>query len=111
MKAKMDIHREKMEVAVCSIWSELEGAINHRVENILLSVEQKLQGLCKELTGKIEETQVDLQAVNTSIDTWTRSLKGDITDVKDFHKSIENTMDDPQRARRHILVQGKDNKG
>jgi glutamine synthetase type III len=35
---------------------------------------------------------VDLQAVKTSINTWTRSLKGDIMDTKkDFHRSIENT--------------------
>jgi hypothetical protein len=36
--------------------------------------------------------QVDLQAVKMSIDTWTGSLKDDITDTKkDFHETIANT--------------------
>jgi hypothetical protein len=38
--------------------------------------------------------QVDLQAVKTSIDMWTGSLKDDITDAKDFHEAITNTRND-----------------
>jgi hypothetical protein len=95
MKAEMDIHQEKMEAAIHSIRSELEETTKHRVEDILLCVGQKTQDLCKEFIEKIDETQVDLQAVKVSIDTWTRSLKGDIMDTrKDFHKAIENTRND-----------------
>jgi hypothetical protein len=41
-----------------------------------------MQDFCKEFTEKIDETQVNLQAVKTSIDTWTGSLKGDIASTK-----------------------------
>jgi hypothetical protein len=72
--AKIDVNQEKMEAAMHSVWSELEEAIRHWVEDILSCVH-------KELTEKIDETQLDLQAV-----------KGDVTDTnKDSHKVIENT--------------------
>jgi hypothetical protein len=74
MQAKMDIHQEKIEAAIYFIWSELEDAIKHRVEEILSCVNQKMQGLCEELTEKIGETQVVLQAVRMSHDTWTKTL-------------------------------------
>jgi hypothetical protein len=91
LKAKMDIHQEKMEAATQSNRSKLEETIKHRVEDDLSCVDQKKQGLHKELTEKIVETQVDLQAVKTSIDTWTGSLKGDITNrKKNFHKATAN---------------------
>jgi hypothetical protein len=62
------------------------------VEDALSYVNQKMQGLNKELTENIEETQVDLQAVKTSFGMGTRSLQGDITYTKkDFHKAVENT--------------------
>jgi hypothetical protein len=64
----MDKHQEKMEAATQFIRSELE-VIKHRVEDVLSCVDQKKQGLRKELTEKIEETQVDLQAVKTSVDS------------------------------------------
>jgi hypothetical protein len=35
MKTKMDIHQEKMEAMIHSIWSELEQTIKHQVEDIL----------------------------------------------------------------------------
>jgi hypothetical protein len=60
MKAKMDICQEKMEAAIHSIQFKLEETIKHWVEDILSRVEQKTQGLYKELTEKIDETQVDL---------------------------------------------------
>jgi hypothetical protein len=41
------------------------------VEHILSCVDQKTQGLHKELTKKTDKTQVDLQVVKMSIDTWT----------------------------------------
>jgi hypothetical protein len=54
------------------------------VEDVLSCVDQKTQVLHRELTEKIDETQVDLPAAKTSIVTWTRSLKGDVTDVEGF---------------------------
>jgi hypothetical protein len=59
MKAKMDIYQEKMEAAIHSIRSELEETIRYQVEDDLACVDQKTQGLCKELT-EIHETQVGL---------------------------------------------------
>jgi hypothetical protein len=92
MKAKMDIHKEKMETTIHSIQFYLETI--KQVEDALSCVDQKTQGLCKGLTEKTTEPQVDLQAVKTSINTWTGSLEGNITVVKkDFHKAIENTRD------------------
>lgn len=42
--------------------------------------------LCKELNMKIEETQLDLQAVSTFHDTLTKSLCKEMGDMKkDFH--------------------------
>jgi hypothetical protein len=60
MEAKTDIPQEKMEVAIHSIRSELEETIKYRVEDVLACVDQKTQGLHKELTEKINETHVDL---------------------------------------------------
>jgi hypothetical protein len=63
------------------------------MEDVLLCVDQKMQGLRKELTKKTDEIQVDLQAVKMSVDMWIGTLKGDIMDTKkDFQKAIENTM-------------------
>jgi hypothetical protein len=91
----MDIHQEKMEAAIHSIWSELEETIKHRVEDVLACVDKRMQGLCKELNKKIDEMQLDLQPVKTSINTWTGSLNGDITDTNnDFHEAIANTRSD-----------------
>lgn len=58
---------QETEATIHSIRSELEEAIKHWVEDVLSCVNQKMQGLRKELTEKIVETQVDLQAVKTSI--------------------------------------------
>jgi hypothetical protein len=71
MKAKMDVHEEKMEAAIHFTWVELE-IVKYRVEDILSCVHQKTQGLHKENTDK---TQVGLQAV-----------KGDITDTRIFSR-------------------------
>jgi hypothetical protein len=70
----MELHQEKMEATIHSIWSKLEETIKHWVEDVLLCVNQKSQDLCKELTEKIDETQVDLQDLRSSVDTWAKSL-------------------------------------
>jgi hypothetical protein len=52
---------------------------------------RKAQGLSKELTMKIDETQVELQAVKTSFDTQMKSL----ADMRnDFHKVLQTTKAD-----------------
>jgi hypothetical protein len=91
MKAKMDIHQENMEATIHSIRSELEEIIKNWVKDVLFCVYKKTQGVHKELTEKIDVTQVDLQAVKASIYTWTGSLGGDIMDTKDFHEATSNT--------------------
>jgi hypothetical protein len=44
-----------------SIRSEIGDTIEHRVENVLSYVDQKTQGLCKELAEKTDETPMDVQ--------------------------------------------------
>jgi hypothetical protein len=86
MKAKMDIHQKKMEAAKHFTRSELEETIKLRVEDVLSCVDQKTQGLLRELTEKIHETQVDLQAVKKSLDTRTKSLQETLADTKIFQE-------------------------
>jgi hypothetical protein len=89
MKAKLDLHQEKIKATIHSIRSELEETIKHQVEDILSCVSQKAQGLCKELTKKAGETQVDLQAVKTSHHTWTKSLQEILADSRnDLHEEL-----------------------
>jgi hypothetical protein len=76
MKAKIHIHQVKMEPPIHSIQFELEDIIRNRVEDILSCVDQKAQGLCKELTENIDETQVDLHPIRMSVDMQTKSLLG-----------------------------------
>jgi hypothetical protein len=52
------------------------------VEDVLVCVDKRMQNFCMELNEKIDETQVDLQRVRISIDTWAGSLKDDITEAK-----------------------------
>jgi hypothetical protein len=82
IKVKTDIHEEKMEAAIHFIWSEFE-TIKHRVEDVLSCVDQKMKGLRKELTQKTDETQVDSEAIRTSVDTRTNSLLETITDTRE----------------------------
>jgi hypothetical protein len=67
--------------------------------------------MCRRRTSarnkKIDETQVDLQAVKTTDGTWTGSLKDDITDAKkDFHEAIANTRNNLQDEL-GLMIQGK----
>jgi hypothetical protein len=71
--------KAKVEVTIPSIQAELEGTIKHQVEDVLSCVDQKIQGLREERTKKIDKTQVDLQAVRMSIDTWTGTQRSIFT--------------------------------
>jgi hypothetical protein len=78
-----------MEAAVLFIWTELEETIKHWVEDILSCVNQETQGLRWELTKKIDETQVDFQAVKTSLYMWMKSLQETLADTRnDLHKQL-----------------------
>jgi hypothetical protein len=57
--------------------------IKHQVEDFLSYVNRKTQGLCNKLTEKIDETQVDLQAIRTSINMQTKSLLEIITGIRE----------------------------
>jgi hypothetical protein len=84
----MMVREEKTEAAIHSIPSELVQTIKHRVEQVRACVDQRKQGLRKDLTKKTDETQVDLQLVLMSIYSCTGSFKDDITDTKnDCHES------------------------
>jgi hypothetical protein len=52
------------------------------VEDILSCVGQKTEFLCKELIEKIDETQVDLQAIRMSVNMRTKSLLETVTDSR-----------------------------
>jgi hypothetical protein len=95
MEVKIKCSQEETETAIHYVRSELEETIKHRVEDVLACVDKRTQGLCKELNEKIEETQENLQTVKTSIDTWTGSLKVNITEAKkDFYEAKANTRND-----------------
>jgi hypothetical protein len=85
MKANMDIHQEKMEAAIHSIRSKFKTFKNGWKTSCC--VNQKMQGPCKELNEKTEETQADLHAVKTSLNTRTNSLQKTPADMKnDLHE-------------------------
>jgi predicted nucleic acid-binding Zn-ribbon protein len=90
MRTKMDMHQKKMEAAIHSLQSKLKETIKHLVEDVLSCVDQKAQGLHKELSEKIDETQVDLQAIKTSIDMQTRTLPETITNTREhLHEELQ----------------------
>jgi dynactin complex subunit len=73
MKATVSVIQEKMEAATSFIRSKLERALKHHRTDVLACVDPRTLGLRKELNKKFEETQVDLQAVKTSLDMRTKS--------------------------------------
>lgn len=73
VSAMIKFSQEATKAVVVSFWSELEEAMKHQVKDVVAYVNQRTQGLCKELNKKIDEMQLDLQAMRTSIDKWTRA--------------------------------------
>jgi BMFP domain-containing protein YqiC len=70
---------EEIKTAINSIQSELEKTIRHRVEDVLVSVDQQTRGLCKKLNEKIEQTQSGLQTAmsldhRSQVEAQTRTL-------------------------------------
>jgi hypothetical protein len=103
MKDTMRASQERMKVAINSIWSELEENIKNRVEDVLVPVDQRTQGLHEELNAKSEGKQLGLQAVITSLDKQTKSLQEEFsTEIVDtqkgFHKELNFRIPETQSS-------------
>jgi hypothetical protein len=59
-QAKTDVKLKEMSKEILSIRSELEKTIQHQIENVMMRVKHVTQSLQKEVTERIEKTQVDL---------------------------------------------------
>jgi DNA-binding transcriptional regulator GbsR (MarR family) len=57
-----------------------------------------MQGIRKELTEKIDETQADLQEVKTSFNTQTKDLTETITDTREHLHNQINLFQDNTRT-------------
>jgi hypothetical protein len=66
---EMKVRQENMEAAIQSIPSKLDELIKHRVKHVLACVDQRTQNLRKESNKMIDDTQVDLQLVMSSLDS------------------------------------------
>jgi hypothetical protein len=73
MRSAFSAMEEKMEAAIHSIRSELED-VNHWT-----------QSLQKELTEKIDKTQVELQEVEVSLSAQERKLQDDLATIRSDH--------------------------
>lgn len=105
----MDIHQEVMEATVHSIVFELEEAITHWVEDVLLCVNQETQGLSEELMGMFHETGVhkdvhqyvikelslmiegETQLTNPLMDKMLRELSTKLVEIKAWAESGRGT--------------------
>jgi predicted phage tail protein len=88
-QAKTDVKLNEMSEEILSIQPELEETIQHRMEDLPSCVDQKTQGLCKELTEKNDEKQVDLQTVKMSLDMRTKFLVESLVDMrKGLHEQL-----------------------
>jgi hypothetical protein len=65
-------------------------------------VDQRTQGLRKELTEKIDEMQVNLQALKTSLDMRTKGIQETVADTR------KNLRED---IGLHVPDRGADNEG
>lgn len=66
--SRKDGGRSKLQL----VWTERDN--ENRVEDFLSSVDQWTQDLCKGLNEKIEETQLGLKTVTTSLTVGTKDL-------------------------------------
>jgi translation initiation factor 2 alpha subunit (eIF-2alpha) len=82
-----------MKAAMQSMRSELDEIIRQRVENVMTSVNRETKEIQKRLTERIENTQVELQAAEVSVDTQARKLQENLEDIRaDFITNL--AMDD-----------------
>jgi hypothetical protein len=60
------------------------------LEDVLSCVDQKAKGVLKELTERIDEPHVDVQALRPSVDTPAKSLLETITDTTELlHEELQ----------------------
>lgn len=67
IQEKVGSDQEETKAMINSVWTELEETMKHLVEDILAYVGQRIQGHRKELIEKIDEMQVDLEAVKNPL--------------------------------------------
>jgi hypothetical protein len=100
--AKIDANQEKMEAAVHSIQSDLNEKIQRRMENVVECVDHKTQ----ELTERIEKTQLELQAVEVSLDTRVRKLEENLENMRtDFITNLTMVHLGAKPTNRETLTQ------
>jgi hypothetical protein len=81
--------QEETKAATNSDRSELVETMKHRVQGVLSCADQKTQGLLTQMTERINETQVDLQAIRTYFDIRENSLFETITDTREhLHEEL-----------------------
>jgi hypothetical protein len=74
------------------------------VENVVACVDQRTQHLRKELNETIDETQVDLQAVNTSLDMLTKNLLETIVDTGNgLHEELGLMIKDETQKTKNLV--------
>jgi hypothetical protein len=84
MKAKIDVHEEKMEIVSGSSW---------RPSNIGCNISCRVSIVRhKKMTEKTDETQVDLQEVKMSLDTRTKNFQETLRHIKDDFREEVRTM-------------------
>jgi hypothetical protein len=80
MRSTIAAMEEKMEAAIRSIRSEIEETMHRRMQNVMPEVNKKTEGLRKEMN----ETDKDLQIVNTSLNTQRDDLMETIRDTGEY---------------------------
>jgi archaellum component FlaC len=74
-QAKMDVKLKEMSEEIHSIPSELEETIQHRIQNVMTHVNHVTQSIQKEMIEGIENIQVNLETVKTSLARGRRSSR------------------------------------
>jgi arginine decarboxylase-like protein len=75
MEAMIKLTQEEKEMGTHSIRTDIEEIIKHQMKDVLSYVDQKTQGIRRELTEKVYEKQLDLQAVKTFLGSFYLSFQ------------------------------------
>jgi UTP-glucose-1-phosphate uridylyltransferase len=82
--------QEERDAVINLIQAELEESMKHGVEDIVVCVDQRTQGLCKDHNKRNNETLVDLKAVKTPLDKKMKSLQETLADMRNnLHKELD----------------------
>jgi hypothetical protein len=77
--------------------SELDETVGHQIENVVTRVNHETRSLQKELSEKIDKTQVELQAAEVSLGAQARKPQEDLATIRSNHLRHYNLI--------HIKVQ------